>query len=427
MMYVTFFSAFLLSSISAYYSIIGLATIFMGAFWPVVMMGIALELAKLVTASWLYQNWRKASLMLRTYLITAVVMLVMITSMGIFGFLAKSHIDSTMDNKTNATELETVNAEEQIIKTRLQYLLSRAQTLSRSENSEIASNRIEREIKDTQKQLSKINQVKSALLKNENELVAHIGPLFYMAELFYEDPKGSVDKSVRLVIVAIMFVFDPLAVLLVIAGNMLAVDKRRRTHPEEFIDPPPLPPRKVEPIKTVAAPTPPTQAVSAASTNTNSSNNSNQSQPNKPVTPVTSATPINSVTPATTTKPATPPPPVTVATPVAAATPASPAPLPTPPTPPAPNKPVEMTPAQLAEMRQQLASKLMTDKDVIAAFKLFYDRVPNSPEEIAKYKNMSSKQIMEIFYTSPEFLSRAGVASLVLGAAKKMRDLKTKS
>jgi hypothetical protein len=86
-----------------------------------------------------------------------------------------------------------------------------------------------------------------------------------------------------------------------------------------------------------------------------------------------------------------------------------------------------MTTAQLAEMRQQLASKLMTDKDVIAAFKLFYDRAPNSPEEIAKYKNMSSKQLLEIFYTSPEFLSRAGVATLVLGAAKKMQDLKSKS
>jgi hypothetical protein len=417
MMYVTFFSAFLLSSISAYYSIIGLTTIFMGAFWPVVMMGIALELAKLVTASWLYQNWRKASLMLRTYLITAVVMLVMITSMGIFGFLAKSHIDSTMDNKTNATELETLNAEEQIINTRLQYLLSRAQTLSRSENSEIASNRIEREIKETQKQLSKLNQVKSALLKNENELVAHIGPLFYMAELFYKDPKNSVDKSVRLVIVAIMFVFDPLAVLLVIAGNMLAVEKRRREHPEEFIDPPPLPPRKVEPVKTVAAPTPPIQAASAASTSTNSSNSSNSSndsQPNK------SGTPAKPVMPASSVPSASPTPPVNNAIKAPTAAPA-------PSTPPAPNKPAEMTPAQLAEMRQQLASKLMTDKDVIAAFKLFYDRVPNSLEEIAKYKNMSSKQIVEIFYTSPEFLSRAGVASLILGAAKKMRDLKTKS
>ena len=369
MMYVTFFSAFLLSSISAYYSIIGLTTIFMGAFWPIVMMGIALELAKLVTASWLYQNWRRASWMLRSYLITAVVILVMITSMGIFGFLAKSHIDSTMDNKTNATELETLNAEEQIINTRLQYLLSRAQTLSRSENSEIASNRIEREIKETQKQLSKLNQVKSALLKNENELVAHIGPLFYMAQLFYEDPKGSVDKSVRLVIVAIMFVFDPLAVLLVIAGNMLAVDKRKREHPEEFIDPPPPPP-KAQPIKTVGAPVPPPQAANVASTSTNS-------QPNK--------------------------------------------------TAPTPSKPAELTPAQLAAMKQQMASKLMTDKDVIAAFKLFYDRTPSSPEEIAKYKDMSSKQMLEIFYTSPEFLSRTGVATLILGAAKKMQDLKNKS
>jgi hypothetical protein len=409
MMYVTFLSAILLSAVSAYYSIIGLTTIFMGAFWPIVLMGVALEFAKLVAASWLYQNWRRASVLLRIYLTSAVLILVLITSMGIFGFLAKSHIDSTMDNKSNATELETLNAEEKIITSRLNYLLARAQTLSRSDDKEIASNRIEREIKDTQKQLSKLNQVKSSLLKNENELIAHIGPVFYLAELFYNDPQNSVDKSVRLVIIAIMFVFDPLAVLLFIAGNMLATDKRRRTHPEEFIDPPPPTP-KPKPVKIVETPnvsiTPPidrqiNQPMSAAT--------SAESQPAESlVSKVDAATAGNTTI---------------VKTPAAAPTTnAAPSPI----NPKATTKP-NITEEALAAMSLQMSTKVMTDNDIAAAFKLFYDRAPTKQDDLSIYKGMSSKQILEIFYTAPEFLARPGVATLVLGAAKKMQDLKNKS
>lgn len=397
MMYVTFLSAILLSSVSAYYSIVGLTTIFMGAFWPIVLMGVALEFAKLVAASWLYQNWGRASVLLRIYLTSAVLILVMITSMGIFGFLAKSHIDSTMDNKTNATELETLNAEEQIITSRLNYLLSRAQTLSRSENSEIASNRVEREIKDTQKQLSKLNQVKSSLLKNENELVAHIGPIFYLAQLFYNDPQNSVDKSVRLVIIAIMFVFDPLAVLLFIAGNMLATDKRRREHPEEFIDPPPAPP-KAKPISTVIESSTPMQSEKAPVKD--SAINADTSKQNKPA-PATTA-PVEAA------------PETTIAPPSSKAVSAQ------------NTKPV-ITEEVLAEMSLQMSMKVMTDNDILAAFKLFYDRTPTEQEDLSVYKGMSSKQILEIFYTAPEFLARPGVATLVLGAAKKMQDLQNKS
>ena len=94
----TFLAAFLLSGIAAYYSVIGLALIFSGAFWPVVIMGSSLEFAKLVTASWLYNNWQKTNVLLKSYLTAAVIILMLVTSMGIFGFLAKSHIDSTLES-----------------------------------------------------------------------------------------------------------------------------------------------------------------------------------------------------------------------------------------------------------------------------------------------------------------------------------------
>src|SRR6056300_1260595 len=90
----TLLSALSISGVAAYYSIIGLATIFPGAFWPVVIMGSVLEAGKLVCASWLYRNWKRTNILLRSYLFFAVIVLIMVTSMGIFGFLSKAHLQN---------------------------------------------------------------------------------------------------------------------------------------------------------------------------------------------------------------------------------------------------------------------------------------------------------------------------------------------
>ena len=219
----TFLAAFLLSGIAAYYSIIGLAVIFAGAFWPVVIMGSALEFAKLVTASWLYRNWQNANVLLKTYLTTAVVILMLITSMGIFGFLAKSHIDSTLASGANSVELKTLNQQEKIAKERLDYLLKRAG------NPETATPQIDRQIQNTQRELSDINKKRLPLLKEENKLVAEIGPIKYVADMFFGTGEDALDKAVRLVIFTIMLVFDPLAVLLLIAGNISLREKYGKT------------------------------------------------------------------------------------------------------------------------------------------------------------------------------------------------------
>jgi len=219
MIYLTFLAAFVLSSIAAYYSVIGLALIFAGAFWPVVIMGSSLEFAKLVTASWLYNNWKTAPALLKTYLTIAVVLLMLITSMGIFGFLAKSHIDSTLDAGVNSAELKTLNSQQKIAEQRLDYLLKRAG------NPETASVQIDRQIQQTQKELSTINQKRLPLLKEENKLVADVGPIKYVADVFFGTEDGALDKAVRMVILVIMLVFDPLAVLLLIAGNISLKEK----------------------------------------------------------------------------------------------------------------------------------------------------------------------------------------------------------
>lgn len=101
--------ALALSSIAAWYSIIGLATIFAGAFYPVIIMGSILEASKLVVSSWLYQRWKVVPLLLRTYLTIAVIILMCITSIGIFGFLSKAHIDQTIGTQENLAQIEKIN------------------------------------------------------------------------------------------------------------------------------------------------------------------------------------------------------------------------------------------------------------------------------------------------------------------------------
>lgn len=243
MTYLTFFAAFLLSGIAAYYSVLGLAIIFSGAFWPVVFMGSALEFSKLVTASWLYRNWRNAPVLLKTYLTIAVVILMLITSMGIFGFLAKSHIDSTLDAGANTVELKTLSQQQKIAEERLNYLLARAKDPS------TASNRLDKQIQDTQKELTTINKQRLPLLKESNKLVADVGPIKYVADVFFGDGDGALDKAVRLVILLIMLVFDPLAVLLLIAGN-ISMNKPEETQPvkkwNKFFKKEPVPDDMVE-------------------------------------------------------------------------------------------------------------------------------------------------------------------------------------
>jgi hypothetical protein len=214
MIFLTFLSAILLSGIAAYYSVIGLASIFTGAFWPVVFMGSVLEMSKLVTASWLYRNWKTCPILLKSYLSTAVVILMIITSMGIFGFLSKSHINSTIDLGANQADLTALNQQEKIANDKLTYLLARAKDPS------IASNKLDNQIQEVQRELRKIAKDRLPLVKESNTLSVDVGPIKYVAEMVYGTGTDSIDKAVRLVIMMIMSVFDPLAVLLLIAANI---------------------------------------------------------------------------------------------------------------------------------------------------------------------------------------------------------------
>jgi len=209
-----FLTAIGLSAIAAYYSVIGLAQIFPGSYWPIIVMGSVLEISKLVTVSWLYNNWSVTVQVMRYYLLTAIVLLMLITSMGIFGYLSKAHLDTNIVVGANSVQLKTLDTQEKITKERLTYLLQRAG------DPATATKKIDIQIQETQAELKRISIEKLPLLSEENKLTAEIGPIKYIAELFYsKDDPNFIDKAVRSVILIIIFVFDPLAVLLLIASN----------------------------------------------------------------------------------------------------------------------------------------------------------------------------------------------------------------
>lgn len=213
--YLPFLTAIALSAIAAFYSVIGLAQIFPGSFWPVIIMGTVLEIAKLVTVSWLYNNWKSTVLAMRYYFLIAIVFLMLITSMGIFGFLSRAHIESNVVVGANSVQLRTIETQERIATERLNYLLKRA-----GDDPDKITKRTDNAIQETQNELKRLSEQKLPLLKEENKLTAEIGPIKYIAEALYskEDP-DFIDKAVRTVIIVIIIVFDPLAVLLLIASQ----------------------------------------------------------------------------------------------------------------------------------------------------------------------------------------------------------------
>lgn len=242
----TLLNAILLSAVAAYYSVIGLAAIFPGSFWPVVLMGSVLESAKLITASWLYRNWKTAPRILKYYLTSAVAILMLITSMGIFGYLSKAHLEhsadvgpiadkvAVMDEKIQTLK-ENIDANRKTLK-QLDEAVDQVMARSDSERSAERSIQIRKsqqkersqlaeEITKTQKEISKLTDEKAPLANELRKAESDFGPIKYVAELIYgSGEKDIIDKAVRLVIILIMIVFDPLAVLLLIASNISMVN-----------------------------------------------------------------------------------------------------------------------------------------------------------------------------------------------------------
>lgn len=218
---ITLATALLLSCIAAYYSVIGLTSIFTGAFWSIVLMGSSLELGKVVAISWVYRNWKTASKVIKYYLVTAIAVLMMITSMGTFGYLSKAHTTSTSDNNAAALKLKVVEQQEAMQQQRLQFLIAQTNKVTGINKG------IDRQIQQVTEKLEAISKEKAVLLQAKNTLDAEVGPLKFIADMIYgESDTSQTERAVRLVIILLVLVFDPLAVVLLIAANTAIPQKK---------------------------------------------------------------------------------------------------------------------------------------------------------------------------------------------------------
>ena len=242
MIYLLLFNAVALSIIAEYYAIMGLMAIFSGSPIAIAIMGGILGLSKIVITSWLYRNWKQTSLLLKSYFLSAVCILMLLTSMGIFGYLSKAHLDqgvlsgdvaatvSLIDEKINIQK-ENINAARKTLSqldSQVDAALSRttdaagadrSSSIRRSQAKERA--KLIEEISSAQKEIAKLNEERAPIAVELRKVEAEVGPIKYIAAFIYEDnaDQNTLEKAVRWLIVLIVLVFDPLAVLMFIAVN----------------------------------------------------------------------------------------------------------------------------------------------------------------------------------------------------------------
>ncbi len=239
---VTLLVALTLSAIAAWYSILGLTAIFAAAVIPIIIMGSALEIAKVVTTLWLHKYWNRAKWNLKLYLIPAVIALAFLTSMGIFGFLSKAHSDQTLVSGDTSAKVELVDEKIKIARENiamnqkaLEQMNSQVdQLLGRTDDDKGANravqvrrqqraerNRLQNEIGAEQEAIAKLNEEVAPIRAEIRKIEAEVGPIKYIAALIYGDNPDTnlLERAVRWVIILIVFVFDPLALMLVLAAQ----------------------------------------------------------------------------------------------------------------------------------------------------------------------------------------------------------------
>ena len=252
--FLTLITGLAISAIAIYYSVIGLAAIFSAAVIPIIVMGSILEVSKLVTAWWLKANWDRAPFLLKSYMLVAVIVLMLITSMGIFGFLSKAHTDQAItsgdvqgrialyDEKIKIERENIANAQ-QVIKqmdaavngviatgdqeftrrdgtTGVRSAAERSLQIRRSQAKDRAA--LTKQIEESQGRIVKLQEEAAPIRSEVRKVEAEVGPIKYIAKLIYGDNPDNnlLEKAVTWVIITIVFVFDPLAVLLLLASQM---------------------------------------------------------------------------------------------------------------------------------------------------------------------------------------------------------------
>ena len=267
----TLLVALSLSSVAAWYSIIGLTAIFAGAVIPVIIMGSILEVGKITTTVWLRKYWNRCGFLLKLYLVPAVVALALLTSMGIFGFLSKAHMDQGITSGDSQAKLalydEKIKTQRDNIELARKALTQMDnqvdQRLSRGDSENSAERavqirrqqageraKLQKDIGEAQKEIAKLNEERAPIAAENRKIEAEVGPIKYIAALIYGDDadNNTLESAVRWVIILLVIVFDPLAIALVLAAN--ASKEWDDEEPKYEQDDGPLTDEQIDQIKT---------------------------------------------------------------------------------------------------------------------------------------------------------------------------------
>ena len=283
--YFTLLTALSLSVVAAWYSILGLTAIFASAVIPIIIMGGILEVAKVTVTVWLHEYWHRCRLLMKCYLVPAVFMLMVITSMGIFGFLSKAHTDQSLvsgdvqakiavyDEKIKLAK-DNIDANRRALKQMDEAVdqvmgrstdekgadkavgLRRAQTRER--------NQLIREIAREQKKITALSAERAPIAAEVRKVEAEVGPIKYIAAFIYgDDPDTNVlERAVRWVIIILVVVFDPLAIMMVLAATeSMKWERERRSQPAYEPDDGPLTDEQIAQLRATAEPELPTGEV----------------------------------------------------------------------------------------------------------------------------------------------------------------------
>jgi len=275
--YFTLLTALSLSVVAAWYSILGLTAIFASAVIPIIIMGSILEVAKITVTIWLHEYWHRCRLLMKMYLAPAVVMLMVITSMGIFGFLSKAHSDQNLisgdvlskiaiyDEKIK-TQKENIEANRKALKQMdegVDSVLGRsadekgadkAVALRRTQQKERV--RLQNEILQSQKSIAELNDARAPIAAEVRKVEAEVGPIKYIAAFIYGDNPDAnlLERAVRWVIIILVVVFDPLAIMMVLASteSMKWERERRAKQPAYEPDDGALSEQQIEQLRKIA-------------------------------------------------------------------------------------------------------------------------------------------------------------------------------
>ncbi len=241
----TLFVALAISTVAAWYSIVGLIAIFSGASTAIMIMGIVLEIGKLVCASWTFQNWKSAPNTIKSYFIIAVVVLMLITSLGIFGFLSRAHIQQSSPTALLEERIERIELKVIQRKSQVERYEGRLDTLDKALQRYIELGAISKglakigamdnetsllktRITTLETEIDGLTDEKYELKTKLNLAEVEVGPIKYVASMLYDEVSDTqLEEAVRWIIILLIFVFDPLAVVLVIAANISLRDYRR--------------------------------------------------------------------------------------------------------------------------------------------------------------------------------------------------------